>query len=83
MQIKIDGHDAEELKIYLDAIKNYCFISELYDHLFRPAYKHGYGNEQIDNLITNNEDCVKVVEYLAQRYLEYQAERFNQYDYMR
>ena len=43
--------DLEKARTILDASKNRVIVSELYDTLIRPFYKHGYSDEKVNAIL--------------------------------
>ena len=54
--------DKDDLEIHLKAVKNSILIDEIWEKIFRPAHKHGYGNEILDKLLEDK----KVIAFMSE-----------------
>lgn len=62
----------EEREEFITAQKGVDYkiaLDEMWSKVFRPAFKHGYSDEELNKLL-ENEDCFKVLEKLAELYRE-------------
>jgi hypothetical protein len=63
--------ESEELKITLQAMENSIRIEDIWNECFRPCFKHGYADEEMNELLGNKDYGDKVyraVEILADIY---------------
>jgi hypothetical protein len=62
----------EEAEEHSDALNGYKYryaLDEVYERVFRPSRKHGYGDPEINELL-KNEKCKLLIEKLIDIYLE-------------
>lgn len=80
LKLEFDYYEEkEEFEDALNGTKHRLIIDEIWQEVFRPYYKHGYSNEQIENLIIENEEVVeKLMDYLSARY--HQVLKDNNYE---
>jgi hypothetical protein len=61
--------EQEEFQNAVDGTKNKYIIDEIYQHVFRPAFKHGY-NSRYGKLQELSDRDIEVIEILADIYRE-------------
>ena len=65
----IECETEQEIIDYLKGPEYKLKIDEIWNHVFRPAWKHGYNKEEINQLL-QNECCDKLIDELAEIYKE-------------
>jgi hypothetical protein len=61
--------DKEDFELAQKAVKMSIAIDDMWNEVFRPFYKHGYKNKELNDL-TENEDVAKAIDLLAEIYRE-------------
>lgn len=61
--------DKEDFELAQKAVRMSIAIDDMWNEVFRPFYKHGYKNKELNDL-TENEDVAKAIELLADIYRE-------------
>ena len=70
IELSLDDYDdLERAKTFMRALDMDCFISEIWDRVFRPCFKHGYGtgNKEADKIL-NSDQAYDVIDKLADVY---------------
>ena len=70
--LKFDLNDPDDREAYKDAnnaTKYKLQLDSIWDNVFRPKYKHGYSNQEI-NALLEDEKCDKLLDLLAELYRE-------------
>lgn len=60
--------DQEEFETAVDAMRYRIATDEIYEKVFRPYYKHGYGDAEIEKLIREEPRTRELIEYLEKLY---------------
>lgn len=77
-----DYYDSNRIKRVLNADGAYGALFQVGEEVFRPARKHGYSDEKIQELINKlGEDGVALVGLLETKYWEIVNEKVNMEDY--
>ena len=66
-----DLDDPEEKEKFEDAVQGSFYKTKLenvYTEIFRPAFKHGYSEPNINELLQRSEDVQKFVDLLADKF---------------
>jgi hypothetical protein len=61
--------EQEEFELAQNGWKYKGQVEEIWQKVFRPYHKHGYGDQEIDALL-ENDDCRKLFNFLEARYRE-------------
>lgn len=59
--------EREELKDAMQGTRALIAIDDIWNHLFRPHYKHGYSNQEL-NKLADTEEGSRVIELLGEMY---------------
>ncbi len=60
----------EEFQTAQNGIKYKVALEEVWERVFRPLHKHGYGNEKLQKLVDSKPEVVLAIEFLAEVYRE-------------
>lgn len=60
-------NDQCELDIHLSASKNAIIVEDIWNRLFRPAHKHGFHDDRINELLKDDK-CYELFEKLEEIY---------------
>ncbi len=74
--IKYDLNDPDDREAYKDANNATTYklqLDSIWDKLFRPYWKHGYDNEELNELLEDVK-CQRVVDLLIERYQQMMKE---------
>lgn len=72
MKATLEFNLPEEIEEYQDAMNGTKYkiqIDDVWNKIFRPRHKHGYKNEEINNLLESDE-AQKLMDLLEEIYLE-------------
>lgn len=67
-ELKISCETREEARDYLKAFDYKDALEDMWNRIFRPRHKHGYGDQEINEILGNSEECNKVIDYLEEIY---------------
>ena len=59
--------ESEDLRDAMQGTKMSIFINDVWDQLFRPHFKHGYNDKELQRL-SATKDGAKVIELLSEKY---------------
>lgn len=66
--------ETEEFKDAFNGSKYRCAFDEVWEKGFRPYYKHGYSDDELNKLIDEHPNGEKIMEKLADIYREIKRE---------
>lgn len=64
------NEESEEFEMCMKATKMSCALSDISNHIFRPARKHGYNDEKLVKLIEKNKDAEFIIGLLEEKFIE-------------
>lgn len=64
------NEEREEFALCLNGAKLSCAISDISNHIFRPARKHGYDDKTLNDLIEKNEGAEEIIGLLEEKFIE-------------
>jgi hypothetical protein len=66
--LTIQCETKEDVVMHSRAVDYKLALDEIWNVLFRPRHKHGYGNPEVDTIIQDSEEVNKVMDLLEERY---------------
>lgn len=61
--------ETEEMNTAIDATKLAITLSDIQNEVFRPSWKHGYNNEELNKLL-EKEEVSRAIELIHKMFLE-------------
>jgi hypothetical protein len=60
--------EQEEFETAVNAMGYRIVVDEIYDKVFRPYYKHGYGDAEIEKFLESEPRAGELIDHLAKLY---------------